>query len=263
MTKSSHTSKTRTTPNGDDMTIYSLANTTSTNNDTQPSFSLLKKLRRGVFEIIFRAYFDEFPLEVDVEEDKLFWYSNSTDSFYLAKPNGTMIIVQNVTADNRDFNPTTSTWTIFSFSDMLRNTTGTNSTESSLIGARRAMTWDDSQIVVFPYGNSSGCNDGSAFFYYSTADLTPITETSENSQYFLDTSTKRLYSITPNNTLIVEDIARNASNPVILTKHYTNAQLSKIINRYSLGSWVGPLVAIATLWVAMTIFCAVCNRDKC
>lgn len=247
------------------MTIYSLANTTSTTGDTRPAWSLLRKIKAGVFEIMFRAFYDDFPVTVDIETDNLYWLSNSTSHFYFGKSTGEMVIVRDVAGDNRDFNLTTSNYTTFNFTDLLRSNSSTvNSTESNEVGNHRVQTWDAVGLVAIPYGASDmkDCNDGYAFFYYGDSDLTLAADLPQNTEYYFNPRNSWLTYITSNNTLIVESI--NATDPsTILQRHYTDAQISAIINRYRLGAWLGPLIALAVLWIGITAWCATCNRERC
>lgn len=246
------------------MSLFSLANTTSSTGDTRPAWSLLRKIQAGVFEIMFRAFYDDFPVPVDIETDKLYWMSDSTSDFYFGKSTGEMVIVRDISGDNRDFNSTTSDYTIFNFGDLLRNNATANSTVSNEVGNYRVHTWDAIGLVAIPYGTSEekNCNDGYVFMYYGSSNLTLAADIPENTVYYLNPSNSWLTYITPNNTLVVESI--NATSPgTILQKHYTEAQMAVIINRYRLGAWLGPLIVIAVLWLAITGWCALCNRSRC
>lgn len=262
LTKVKSTSKSRTTPAGDDLSIYSLANTTSIMGDTRPAWSLLQKLKPGVFEIMFRAYYEDFPLDVDIKTDKLYWISNATNvlNFYFGKPSGEMVIVQDIANERRDFNLSSSTFSTFDFSGLLRSNT-TNSTESVEVGSHGIARYDAAKVVVFPYGSSTACNDGYAFLNYSdVTQLTALADLPENTIYYFDSPNAKITYVTSNNTLVTEVISAGGSSTSL---KFTDAQLNKIISRVKLGAWLGPLLTLAILWIGITLFCATCNRSRC
>lgn len=251
------TEKDRTTPGMDDTSIYTLLNDTRSKAADGDAFMVLQKLDKGLYEIVFRALYSDFPLTVESGRDHSWWISQSLQSFYYVQPDGHMIIVRNITGINRDFNSTTSNYTTFDISASLRNSSQPNSE----IGIIRPNIIDNDQIVAINYGSSAlpTCNDGSAIFQYSDSSLTFIGDQATNFGSWIDTSRKWWVTTSSNSVRVI-----NYENSQILFDHtFTPTQLAKIVSRYSLGSWLGPLVALASLWITITIFCAIACRSRC
>jgi hypothetical protein len=260
LTKEKKTTKSRSTPSADDLTIYTLVNDTRSviRGQGDEAFMVLKQIGKGFFEIMFRAYYVDFPLAVNPATDKLFWISESLGNFYFVNPAGSMVIVQNITGDRRDFNTTTSTYTTLDISPLLRN----SSLPGASIGNQRPDVMDSAHAVWINYGDApaKGCNDGSSsLLIYNSTHLSLVGEQSLNSAYWLDGARK--WWVYANNFEV--SVTNYETNEVIYSHTFTEAQITKIISRYSLGAWVGPLAALGALWVTITIFCAVFCRDRC
>jgi len=258
LTKEKKTVKTRTTPGTDDLSIYTLMNDTiSVNRGTEPAFLVLKRLSVGVYEIVFRAEYVLFPMAVNVASDTLYWISESLGNFYYFNGLGHGIVVHNITGDRRDFNTTSSTWTVLDISPHLRN----NSVPAGVIGRIIPLVNDLANVVWITYGEAatSGCDDGSSLFHYNSTNLRYIGDQPSNLGYWLDAANK-WWAYADTNTVTVTNYETNTT---VFSATFTDAQLQRIINRYSLGSWLGPLVAIGALWIIITLFCAVFCRDRC
>lgn len=258
LTKEKKTVKARVTPGTDDLSGYLLVNDTRVvSRSTPPAFMVLKTLSKGVYEIMFRAEFAEFPMTVDVSSDTLYWVSESLGNFYYFNGAGQGIIVQNITGNRRDFNTTTSTWTTLDISSHLRN----SSEPTGVIGKLRPLVSDVANVVWITYGSTvtSGCDDGSALFQYSNTTMRFIGDQPSNTGYWLD-ATNKWWAYADTNTVLVTNYETNTT---VFSATFTDSQLKRIISRYSLGSWLGPLVALGAAWVIITLFCAVFCRERC
>lgn len=256
LTKEKKTTKARTTPATDDLGIYTLLNdTVSVNKGGAPAFMVLKQLSRGIYEIVFRAEYAEFPMAVNVATDSLYWISESLGNFYYFNDTGHGIIVKNITGDRRDFNTTTSVWTTLSLSH-LRN----SSEPTGVIGRLRPLVSDEANVVWITYGSTTTpCDEGSALFQYNSTSMRFLGDQPTNQGYWLDGANK-WWAYADTNTIHVTNYETNTT---VFSATYTDSQLQRIINRYSLGSWLGPLVALGALWILITLFCAVFCRDRC
>lgn len=254
--------KSRLVPSGDNTTAYSLMDTTSYYNDTRTSWALVKKLRTGVFEIIMRAFFDDFPVPVDVKNDKLFWYSVYDTNLYYAKANGSMVVVHNVLGQ-RDFNSLTSSWVMLDIAPLFREQRIENSTGSNIIGALRPRVWDSASTVAFAYGtkNTANCNDGWTLFRYNSSAMTLLGDVPPNTQFYYDPTRDHVVYTGPKNELTIRRIGEFPE--LVMHTQYTDAQLKKIISRASLGAWLGPLIVLICVWGLITVFCVVFNQSRC
>ena len=255
--KLKRTEKGRTTPGMDDTSMYTLVNDTRTKDSNRQAFMVLQKLEKGLYEIIFRALYSDFPLVVDPGRDQTWWISKTMQSFYYVQPDGQTIIVRNITGANRDFNSTSSTFSIIDISASLRN----NSQPNGQLGIIKPYIQDSGQIVMLNYGSSAlpTCNDGSSLFQYSDSSLTYIGDQASNFGSWIDPS-RQWWVIANTDSVRVIDYGNNQT---IFDHVFTQKQLANIVSRYSLGAWLGPLVALASLWVTITIFCAVACRSRC
>lgn len=258
LTKLKKTSKARKTPSFDNMDAYSLVNDTRAANNGRPhAFMVLKRLRAGVYEIIFRAEYALFPTPVNVHADLLYWVSPSQSNFYYLNSTGQGIAVSNITGDRRDFSPDNSTWDWIDLSEHLRHDNGT----LAPIGKIPVRIVDSLGAVWIPYGDkpTKGCNDGSALFFYNDTTLSYVGDQQNDDGYWLHAPNK-WWGYANSNTV---NITNWETGEVVFAATFTDAQLQKIISRYSLGAWVGPLAALGGLWVVVTIFLAVVCRKNC
>jgi hypothetical protein len=257
LTKVKSTSKARLTPTVDYSGIYSLVNDTRVTENGEDAFMVLKELGKGVYEIVFRALYSDFPMNVEPGVDNAWWISESLSNFYFANSTGHMVIVANITAEKRDFNSTTSTFSLFDISQHLRN----GSQPEGAIGILRPYTIDKAQVVFINYGSSSetDCNDGSAVFLYSDTDLQFIGNQGMNMGYWID-GYRKWWAYANDYQVNVHNYA---TNQTVFSHTYSQKDLEKIVSRLTLGAWLGPLVAIGALWLTITLFCAVFCRDRC
>ena len=258
LTKEKKTTKSRKTPSMDNTSIYSLVNDTRGVRQVDDAFMVLKQISRGVYEIVFRAHFADFPLAVDPSVDNLFWVSESLQNFYFVNSSGSMIVVHNITGDRRDFNTTTSTWHTQDLSPFLRNA----SLPEGVIGKQRPLVMDSANAVWITYGDApaAGCNDGaSSLFLFDDTQLSYIGDQSLNSAYWLDGGRK--WWVYANNYEV--NVTNYETKTVVFAHTFPASQVAKVVSRASLGAWLGPLVAVGALWITLTLFCAVFCRERC
>lgn len=262
LTKVANTDKGRTTPSYDDLSVFSLVNDTRVNvtadgvNST--AFMLLQKVDAGVYQIMFRAHYSDFPLTVNFSSNYAYWMSTALQNFYFIDSTGTLITVFNISDSNRDFNRTTSNWTLQNIASHLR----TGNSTSSMWGLQNVNIIDSMQAMWLPYGPANAgenCDDGSALFFYQNATIFYAGDEVLSSAYWVNADT-RWWVYSNNYNIIVTDYLTGA---LLLNQTYNDAQFTAILSRYNLGAWVGPLVTLIGLWIAITIFFAVFCRRQC
>lgn len=256
LTKAQNTKKSRTSPATTNLGIYSLVNDTRIASGEEPAFMVLKELKKGVFEIKFRAHYVDFPMVVDPEKDLNYWISESLQNFYFLNSTGDLMVVQNISGSQRDFDVSTSNWTIVSIKEHLRN----ESEPTGIIGKRKPILLDSALLVGIVYGADPACEDGMALFHYDGDIITYIgDQPGDASGGFLD-GTRKWWVYTGSRSITITDYSTNTT---LLQRTFTEDELKKIISRVKLAAWVAPLATLIGLWIGITIFCAMFCRERC
>lgn len=262
LSKVSKTNKARLTPAYDDLSIFSLVNDTRVNvtdGANATAFMLLQKLSPGIYEIMFRAHYNDFPVTVNLSSNHAYWMSNTSQNFYFLDSTGTLITVYNISGSNRDFDPVSSNWSSQSLSPYLR----TGNATSSEWGLQNVKLMDSAQAVWLLYGPPDAgqdCDDGAALFLYTNQTLHYVGDESLTTAYWLHPQNS-WWVYANNYTIIVRDYLNGGQ--VLFNQTYTEAQFVNILSRYNLGAWVGPLVVILAIWCILTGMCAIFCRQQC